>query len=174
MSTLKVNKTHNSDEINSKITSIKNYNDVIDWKIIQCVNNNPGIEASTIAKVMNVSIKKVYYTVQQYNKMGKQYKENTQWGGRRKERSYLSIDDERKILDKFSQKASKGMIITAKDIKSEFEKVIGKSVSVDYVWKVFKRHNWSKKTPRPKHPKTDYEKQEEFKKNSMKTWQPPV
>lgn len=174
MRTLKVNKAHNSDELKSKIKSIKNYNDVIDLKIIQCVHNNPGIDASLIAKVMSVSIKKVYYVIQQYNKTGKQYKENVQWGGRRKETSYLSFDDEKKILDKFSQKASKGLIITAKDIKSEFEKVIGKSVSDDYVWKVFKRHNWSKKTPRPEHPKTDYETQEEFKKNSLKTWQPPV
>ena len=78
------------------------------------------------------------------------------------------------VLDSFSEKALKGLIITAKDIKSEFEKIIGKEVSEDYIWKVFKRHNWTKKSPRPEHPKTDYVKQEDFKKNSMKIWQPSV
>jgi transposase len=121
-----------------------------------------------------LSKQKIYSVIQEYNKKGKDYKSNVQWGGRRKETSFLSIEDEKIILEKLNKKASKGLIITAKDIKSEFEKQIGKEVSDDYVWKVFKRHSWTKKTPRPEHPKTDYAKQEEFKKNSMKTWQPPV
>lgn len=174
MRILKVIESHNSEELQEKIRSIKNYNDVIDWKIIESVKNNAGIEATEIAKVFCVSVQKIYKVIQDYNKKGKCYKTDVHWGGRRQATSYLSFEDEKKILDNFSKKALKGLIITAKDLKSEFEKIIGKEVSEDYIWKVFKRHNWTKKTPRPEHPKTDYEKQEEFKKNSMKIWLPPV
>lgn len=59
------------------------------------------------------------------------------------------------------------------DIKGEIESKVNHPVSLDYIWKIFKRHNWTKKAPRPEHPKTDYEKQEEFKKNFLRIWQPP-
>jgi len=174
MRTLKVNDSHSSHEIQNKIREIKNYNDVIDWKIIECVKNNPGIEASEIAKVLGLSIQKIYKVIQNYNKQNSNYKQNLQWGGRRQKTSYLSYESEQAILDSFKKKALKGLIITAKDVKTEFEKVIGKTVSEDYIWKVFKRHNWTKKTPRPEHPKSDASKQEDFKKNSMRIWQPSV
>lgn len=174
MRKLKVIESHNSKELQEKIRSIKNYNDVIDWKIIESVIKNPNIEACEIAKVLCLSIQKVYKVIQDYNKQGKDYKLNNHWGGRRIETSYLSFEEEQKILDSLNKKAMKGLIITAKDIKGEFEKVIGKAVSEDYIWKVFKKHNWTKKTPRPEHPKADHKEQEEFKKNFLKTWHPSV
>lgn len=169
MRILKVIEYHTLTELHDKITSFKGYNDVIDWKIIQCVKNNPGMEASEIANVLCISQQKVYKVIQEYNKKGINYKMHTHWGGRRKETSYLSLEEEDVLLKQLNQKAMNGLIITAKDIKIEFEKKIGRSVSEDYIWKVFKRHNWTKKAPRPEHPNTDYEKQEEFKKNFTKT-----
>ena len=174
MRTLKVSEIFTTSELRDKITSINKYNDVIDWTIIRCVLNNPGIFANEIAQVLCVSVQKVYKVIEDFNTKGKDFKTDKSWGGRRKETSYLSLEEEQDILDKLKEKAKKGLIITAKDIKQEFEIKIGESVSEEYIWKVFKRHNWTKKTPRPEHPKTDYEKQEDFKKNSMKTWQPPL
>jgi transposase len=173
MRTLKVVESHSLEELHDRITSITGYNDVIDWKIIQAVKQNPGIQASEIAKVLSLSKKKVYKVIQEYNKKGSNYKQGTHWGGRREETSFMSLEEEQAFLDQLSQKAKKGLIITAKDIKKEFEQKIGKIISDDYIWSVLKRHNWTKKSPRPEHPKTDYEKQEEFKKNFLKTWQPP-
>jgi transposase len=174
MRTLKVSEHLSSMELHEKITSIKGYNDVIDWKIIESIKNNPGIEAAEIAKIFCISPQKVYKVIQEYNKKGSNYKQNTQWGGRREETSYLSLKEEEQLLNRLKENAMSGLIITAKDIKKEFEQVIGETVSDDYIWKVFKRHRWSKKAPRPEHPKTDYEQQEDFKKNFMKTWQPPL
>lgn len=45
-------------------------------------------------------------------------------------------------------------------------------MSDDYIWDLFKRHNWKKKMPRPEHPKKNKMAQEEFKENSLKYWQP--
>lgn len=173
MRVLKVSNDHSIEELKHYISSHKGYNDVIDWKIIQSVKMNPGILAKTISQVFCISIQKVYSVIEEYNTKGKEYKQGTQWGGRRSGNSYLSIEEEEGFLEELRQKASKGLILTAKDIKEELEKITNHTVSDDYIWKVFKRNNWTKKAPRPEHPKTDYEKQNDFKKNSLKVWQPP-
>jgi len=72
----------------------------------------------------------------------------------------------------FTKLAKDGLILTMNDIRIIFEKEIGHEVSDDYLWDVFKRHNWSKKSPRPKNPEQDLEAQEAFKKNSRKSWMP--
>lgn len=173
MRTLSINEAHTSEEIKKFIGSIKGYNDVVDWKIILAAKENPGMEATTIASVLCISVHKVYKVIEQYNKMGIYYKQNKPWGGRRSETSYLTLEEEKEILRTILEKAGKGLIITAKAAKEEFEKKIGRQVSDDYMWDVFKRHNWNKKSPRPQHPKSDKDRQEDFKKNSQKTWQPP-
>jgi transposase len=173
MRVLKVIDEHSNEELKHHIRKYKGYNDVIDWKIIQSVKMNPGIDAKTIAQVLCISLQKVYAVIEEYNKNGKHFKQDTHWGGRRKENSYLSFEEEEAFLEQLMQKAAKGLILTAKDIKEEIENITKHSVSEDYIWKIFKKHNWTKKAPRPEHPKTDYEKQDEFKKNSLRTWQPP-
>jgi transposase len=173
MKVLKVVDSHSNEELKDQIKSHPGYNDVIDWKIIQSVKTNPGIEAKTISQVLCISIKKVYAVIEQYNKAGKKYKQDMHWGGRRQETSFMSFDDEKAFLDQLSQKAQKGLILTAKDIKEQIENKLKHAVSDDYIWKMFKRQNWTKKAPRPEHPNTDYKRQEEFKKNSLRVWQPP-
>ena len=173
MRVLKVIDEHTTEEIKYQIRNHKGYNDVIDWKIIQSVKMNNGLDAKTIAQVFCISVQKVYAVIEEYNKKGKEFKQNTHWGGRRNETCYLSYEEEQTFLEELRKKAVKGLILTAKNIKKEIESIVGHSVSDDYLWKIFRRHNWTKKAPRPEHPKTDYEKQEEFKKNSLRTWQPP-
>lgn len=173
MKVLKVVDEHTSKEIKKLIRSYKGYNNVIDWKIIQSVQTNPGITAQEISKVLCISVQKVYSVIEEYNRKGKDYKKEKNWGGRRKGNYYLSIEEEKEFLNEINLKATKGLIHNAKDAKVELEKKLKHPVSEDYIWKVFRRHKWTKKTPRPEHPNTDMDKQEEFKKNSRKTWQPP-
>lgn len=173
MRVLKVVEVHSLEEVKDHIRVHSGYNDVIDWKIIQSVKMNTGLEAKTIAQVFCVSVQKVYSVIEDYNKMGREYRQNIHWGGRRKETCYMSFEEEKAYLEQLSQKAKKGLILTAKNIKDEVEKIVKHTVSDDYIWEMFKRHNWTKKSPRPEHPKTDYAKQEEFKKNSLKVWLPP-
>jgi len=75
-------------------------------------------------------------------------------------------------MESFRLKALQGEILTAKDVCKEIEKQLNRKVSDDYVWDLFKRHNWKKKAPRPQHPKHNQIAQEEFKKNSPKFWNP--
>ena len=68
-------------------------------------------------------------------------------------RRNLSIDEEKKLLSYFEEKANKGQLITVKEIEQEYIKLIGHSIGTGQIYKVLKRHNWRKVMPRSKHPK---------------------
>jgi len=83
-------------------------------------------------------------------------------GGRKRE--YMSINEEKEFMKTLEAKALKGLILTSSDIKKAVENKLGRDVSDDYIWDLFKRNGWTKHTPRPSHPKKDENLQEEFKK----------
>ena len=142
------------------------------WQIIHCVQTNPGKKAEEYASLLGITKQKVYRIIQQYNKRGKYLDSELQWGGRREKRSLLSLEKEQQMMKEFEKEARTGKIITMNDIRKVVEKKVGQSVSDDYLWDLFKRHNWKKKAPRPQHPKKQQTKQEEFKKNSPSFWSP--
>lgn len=172
MRTLKIHSHLSYQELKRITFSQTNSKDFLDWQVIYSVQNNLGKKAEEIASVLGISIYKVYRLVEKYNAQGKAWKEANSWGGRRDATCYLSISQERKLLESLGKKAMKGKILTASSIKKEVEAKIGHKVSEDYIWDMFTRHNWKKKSPRPKHPKSSKKPQEEFKKNLKKTWMP--
>lgn len=166
-------KPHLTDEeLKRKMNSQKDIRSFKDWQIIYCVQINYGKTAEEIAAMLGITTTKIYKKVQTYNKQGLDWRRNKNWGGRREARCHLSLEDEKKLLKQLEEEASKGFILTYKQIKARVEGEVGKEVSDDYIWDLFKRHNWKKKVPRQSHPKSDPEKQNEYKKNLKKTWQP--
>ena len=129
-----------------------------------------GEEAKLISSLFGLSVSSIYHYVQKFNKYGKSGVLLKSRGGRK--RFYLTLEEEQSILHSISDQAKNGLILTMNDIRIIFEEKIGHSVSDDYLWDVFKRHNWSKKSPRPKNPKQNLAAQEAFKKNSRKSWMP--
>lgn len=150
-------------------TEIRSYKQ---WQILFAVASNEGKKSEDMAKVLGISKEILQRTVKQYNAHGIDFQQKIRWGGRRNATSFLTIEEEEKLLHDFSAKAASGKILTAKDIKREVEKKLKHTVSDDYIWDLFNRGGWSKKAPRPKHPKQNKEQQEAFKKNSPKFWQP--
>ena len=63
----------------------------------------------------------------------------------------LSKEQEKEILEQF--KGKEGKQVTTKEIKEELDKACGKDTGNTYVYRVLKRHGWSKKMPRSRHPK---------------------
>lgn len=63
----------------------------------------------------------------------------------------LSKEQEKEILEQF--KGKEGKQVTAKEIKEDLDKACGKDTGNTYVYRVLKRHGWSKKMPRSRHPK---------------------
>lgn len=158
--------------IRQKMQSSKDIRSFQQWQILYSVSINPGVKSESIAGILGVSSQVLLRTVKYYNLHGVDFQEKVKWGGRRAETSFQSLDEEKAMMEKIRKIALEGKLLTYKDVKKHIEQKLSKKVSDDYIWDLFKRHNWSKKSPRPKHPKQDPAKQEEFKKNSPKSWQP--
>ena len=63
----------------------------------------------------------------------------------------LSWEQEEEILN--GMHAEDGKQVTAREIKEELDKACGKDTGNVYVYNVLKRHGWTKKMPRSRHPK---------------------
>lgn len=142
------------------------------WQILHAVANGPGRKAQEIADVLGTTPTIVKRIVQTYNKQGADFDQSLQWGGRREAISLMSVEEETKMMKQLQAKAVKGAVLTLRDIKDTVENKLGRQVSDDYIWDLFKRNKWSKKAPRPKHPKQDVQAQKAFKKNFPGYWQP--
>lgn len=140
------------------------------WQILYMVQIAGIHSASVISPLVNLSLSSVYKIVEQYNKLGVNGVKYTPRGGRR--RSLLSLSEESELLSNIEQRAAKGLVKTANDIRALVESKVGKAVSDDYLWDLLNRNGWKKKMPRPHHPKRNIAQQQEFKKNSPTVWQP--
>lgn len=157
-------------EFKQLIKEEKNISQLRTWQILYFIKTNPGVKAKAVSNLFGLAVSTIYHRVQWYNKRGKVGVILKPRGGRK--RFYLTLPEEKNVLSALIDKAKEGLVLTMNDIRYLFEEKIGHSVSDDYLWDVFKRHNWSKKAPRPKNPSQDIEAQEEFKKNSRKSWMP--
>lgn len=159
-------------ELSVKLTKCSNVHQRNYWQILLSVSFNPNKKAEEYASFLGFTTSKIYKVVELYNKEGAGFTENIKWGGRRSATSHMSFEDEEKMMNDLKAQANDGKVIVAKHIRKVVEAKVGKTVSDDYIWDLFKRHNWKKKMPRPEHPKKNKSAQEEFKKNSPKSWQP--
>jgi len=140
------------------------------WQLLYMIQIAGIHSAGIISPLVNLSKSSIYKIVEQYNKSGINSIKYGLRGGRR--RALLSSSDESELLDTIEQKAAKGLIKTANDIRSVVEAKVGKVVSDDYLWDLLNRNGWKKKMPRPHHPKRNAAEQQEFKKNSPTGWRP--
>lgn len=120
-----------------------------------------GLKNSEIAKKLDYDPTYITKILKRFKNEGIEYFiSNKQIGNNR----HLSKDEEDKILNEFKERSEKGNIVSAKEIKEELDKEIGKETPSNYVYRLLKRHNWRKVMPRRKHPKSASEEE----KNSSK------
>ncbi|MBD0298819.1 MAG: winged helix-turn-helix domain-containing protein [Nitrososphaera sp.] len=136
------------------------------WQIILTVSLNPGKATSEYCAYLGISDSKFHRIVSLYNKKGASFCDDLQWGGRREKRCLLSFDEEEALLQNRTQAALEGEVLVAKQLRKAVEQKVGRSVSDNYLWDMLHRHGWSKKAPRPEHPKAEEteEKRKAFKK----------
>ena len=65
----------------------------------------------------------------------------------------MSYKEEQEILDRFSEAAKAGHILTVKEMKAAFDEKLGRDTGRGYIYMVLDRHGWRKLKPRSKHPK---------------------
>jgi transposase len=130
--------------------------------IIYNAQVNPR-EAKDIAKDTGVSVAKVHKLIPLYNKLGVAAVETPGKGGRHRE--YITIKDEQNFLEKFFRRAEKGELVTNRQIKQDYEKLVGHKVHETTIYRLLDRHKWRKVMPRRKHPKANKQKQKDFEEN---------
>jgi hypothetical protein len=82
----------------------------------------------------------------------------------------MSIEEEEGFLLPFFEQARSGGILVVSDIKSAMDKRLGRPVALASAYNLLHRHGWRKLAPDKRHPQSDIESQEAWKKNS----QPPL
>ena len=161
-------KSHlNTEQIRERLYRSRNGHHASYWQIILSVSLNPGKAASEYYAFLGISDSKFYRIVSLYNERGAAFCEALQWGGRREPCCMMSFKEEEELLQSQAAIALQGKVLVAKQLRSVVEQNIGHAVSDDYLWDLLHRHGWSKKAPRPQHPKADEkvkEQRKEFKK----------
>jgi transposase len=135
------------------------------WLIIYNALVDPR-EAKDIAKDTGVSLSKVHTLIPRYNKLGVAAVETGGKGGRRRE--YITLKEEDELLKTFFERAEKGELVTNRQIKQEYEKIVGHKVHETTIYRLLDRHKWRKVMPRRKHPKANKQKQKDFEDNFPK------
>jgi len=92
------------------------------------------------------------------------------WGGRR--RALLTHEEEETFLRPWLESAATGNVVVASPIRAALAQRLGRPVKASVVYRLLARHGWRKVAPDTRHPKSDPEAQEAWKKNSPKCWQP--
>jgi transposase len=151
------------EEIDEKIKTTVGFWRVKRWMVIRHALANP-VTAKEMALNTGMAEQSIHNLVAAYNREGEKAVEAKGKGQRQK--ANLTIEEEKEFLKPFFEKAEKGLITTAGEIKKSLEIALGHSVHKTTVYRLLDRHGWRKIAPRPAHPKTNKEEQETFKKTS--------
>jgi hypothetical protein len=63
-------------------------------------------------------------------------------------------------------------VLVLSPIRAALSQRLGRKVGAAFVYRLLARHGWRKLAPDTRHPKSDPQMQEDWKKNSRKTWRP--
>ena len=92
------------------------------------------------------------------------------WGGRRN--ALLTVEEEEEFLAPWLEQARAGGMLVVSPLRAALAQQLRKSVKASVVYRLLARHGWRKVAPDTRHPKSDPQVQEEWKKNFRKRWQP--
>ena len=91
------------------------------------------------------------------------------WGGRR--RASLTPEQESDFLAHWQDASQAGGVLVASPLRAALAQKLGHPVAASVVYRMLARHGWRKVAPDTRHPKSDPQVQEEWKKSSPKLWQ---
>lgn len=96
------------------------------------------------------------------------------WGGDR--RSLLTVQAQEEVLAGLAGAAAEGKVVVVAQVKAALEAKRAAPVSLQTAYNTLHRAGWRKVKPDKRHPKSDPQRQEEFKKKPFRTrwcWRPP-
>jgi transposase len=110
-----------------------------------------GYTNKEISELTDYSRSRISELLSEYEKNGIEYfiEEQRKGGNHRN----LTIEQEKKILSKFEERAIAGKVVTINEIKAEYEKVRGKETANSTFYSFLERMEWRRVMPRGAHPK---------------------
>ena len=81
-------------------------------------------------------------------------------------RQNMNREEEERFLAPFLEKASSGGILVVSKIKEALDGRLGRKVALSSTYNLLHRHNWRKLAPDKRHPQSDIQVQDDWKKNS--------
>jgi len=153
------------EEVRGKVKETMGFPRVLRWLVIWNSQVDPR-PASEIALHLGLATQTVHNIVSKYNQFGPKALEGPGKGGRYK--AYLTLEEEADFLEPFKKNAVSGQIATIVEIHNALEERVNHLVHKTTVYRMLKRNEWRKVVPRTVHVQSDEQKQEEFKKNSLK------
>jgi transposase len=91
-------------------------------------------------------------------------------GGRR--HVLMSRKQEEAFLTPWAEQAKEGGILVVSVMRADLSQRLGRRVAGSVLYRLLARHGWRKIAPDTRHPKTDPQVQEDWKKNSPRRWMP--
>ena len=143
---------------------LKQANSHAEYQRIQCVliRATLGSTAAEIAQILGWSTATVHVIHSRWAKEGEALFDLRGRGGRRHQ--HLSVGAEALLLAPFAAQAQAGGLLHVSEIRRALEKQVGTTVAPSTVYRMLDRHGWRKVVPRPRHPKSDAQAQDAFKK----------
>jgi transposase len=138
-----------------------------EFRRLQCIylaDTKPEMTIKEIAEITmysEINVKKIHSEFKANgmdsikDKRGGRYREN------------LTIEQEINLLKGFEEQSISGKLVEASRIKLEYEKLAGKKIHKTVIYRMLDRHGFRKIVPYKRHPKTNREEQESFKKTSL-------
>ena len=129
-----------------------------------------GLDADKTSELLGISERTVFRN--RRNISNQDEAEKNSWGGRR--RYTMTIKEELEFLRDWEARAIEGGVLSILPIHAALVEKLGRSIPISTTYRLLARRGWRKVQPDTKHPKSDQAVQEEYKKNSLKLWRPPV
>ena len=138
------------EQINELMKNVKGKGEYLRLKVLQLkaekMKNKAIAEQTGYSKIHVIEI------VRNFKKNGLEnsIKDKRQGGNNR----HLTFEEEEKFLAGFHKRSAKGTVITIKEMYLAFMEKVGKKTNLGSFYRMLKRHNWRKITPRAQHPKS--------------------
>ena len=126
----------------------KNIKSIYQWRQIEAVwlKEQLDLNGREVAEILNYKPQTVYLLWQKWSREGENFFEKDKPGGRK--RAYLNAEEEKDFIMPFIDLAEEQGAIDVKEIKEEFQSLVGREVADSTIYRMLYRHGWNKKGTR--------------------------
>ena len=126
-----------------------NTNKRVDKRLQVIILRYEGKKDHEIGEKLDYHRKRVSQLCSEFKRVGLEEYARHKYGGNNQS---LTTEEENEILEEFREKAERGQVVTAQEIKQAFDERRGKDTGRGYIYMLLARHNWRMVMPRGKHP----------------------